>query len=103
MPHSSARIINEDYVYYGTAYQNPRCMESCTIPYVGGAIIVLRNKHTGEVIGEIEGNIVKTAIGTYQVGEYDRRWLVNEAGKLRHFTALDVRAVGELISPDEAI
>jgi hypothetical protein len=70
---------------------------------VRGGNIVLRNKHTGEVIGEIEGYIVHTPIGTYRVGEYDRRWLVNEAGRLRSFTALDVRAIGELIGPDDDI
>lgn len=61
----------------------------------------LTNRYTGELIGEIDGNIVRTPIGTYRVGDSDLHWLIHEAVKRRNFTAMDVRAVGSLIYDDE--
>ena len=54
----------------------------------------LANRYTGEHIGEVDGNIVRTQIGTYRIGDSDLHWLINEAVKRRNFSAMDVRAVG---------
>ncbi|MGF7142791.1 hypothetical protein HNQ56_001209 [Anaerotaenia torta] len=61
----------------------------------------LTNIYTGEHIGEIDGNIVRTPIDTYRVGDSDLQWLINEAVKRRNFSAMDVKAVGFLIYEDE--
>ncbi len=62
---------------------------------------ILSNGYTGEHIGDINGNIVRTLIGTYRVGDSDIHWLTSEAVKRRNFSAMDVRAVGFLIHEDE--
>ena len=62
--------------------------------------ITLRNKYTGEKYAEVTGEIVRTVIGTFRVEGYDLKWLLNESEKCRHFTALDIRAMGELISKE---
>ena len=59
---------------------------------------ILRNRYTGEKIAEVTGEIVRTAIGIYRVEGYDLKWLLTEAEKCRGFTALDIRAMGELIN-----
>lgn len=41
----------------------------------------LMNIYTDEHIGEIEGNIVRTPIGTYHVDDSDLQWMINEAVK----------------------
>ncbi len=61
----------------------------------------LTNRFNGEHIGEIDGNIVRTPIGTYRVGDSDLHWLIYEAVKRRNFSAMDVRAVGFIIYDDE--
>lgn len=61
----------------------------------------LTNIYTGEHIGKIDGNIVRTPIGTYRIGDSDLQWLINEAVKRRNFSAMDVKAVGFLIYEDE--
>lgn len=62
---------------------------------------ILMNIYTGEHIGEIDGNIVRTPIGTYSVGDSDLQWLINEAVKRRNFSSRDVKAVGFLTYEDE--
>jgi hypothetical protein len=55
----------------------------------------------GNFILTLTGNIVRTPIGTYRVGDSDLQWLINEAVKRRNFSAMDVKAVGFLIYEDE--
>lgn len=52
-------------------------------------------------IGEIHGNIVRTSIRTYHVGDSDIHWLIHEAVKRWNFCPQDVKAVGFLIEKIE--
>jgi hypothetical protein len=75
-------------------------MPVCSSQIGGGMMerIVLRNRYTGEKYAEVTGEIVRTAIGTYRVEGYELKWLLTESEKCRGFTALDIRAMGELLN-----
>lgn len=54
---------------------------------------VLTNIHTGEVVGEIDGNYIETKIGTFYVNDRDLEWLITTASSEPGFCEEDVKEV----------
>ena len=57
---------------------------------------ILTNIHNGQMVGIINGNIVKTNIGTYQVSDADIVWLRKQQNR-KTFCNMDVKSVGQLM------